>query len=160
MYICYAQLLCDWFLHHSSPLWKIEWCFPFKTRRNVTQMLPSAYPCAHPYAAAIQRTSCIPPPPLAQPSSPLLSSPPLLPGCVSQDQRSIHRSSRWRSAGKTMKSDWHYCREEGAGKGGPSLSLKSSEQLVLSLLCGDVACVHQLYIASGRTISVWSLVCI
>lgn len=59
-----------------------------------------------------------------------------------------------------MKSDWHYCGEGGAGKGGPSLSLKPSEPLVLSLMYGDGACVHQLYIASGRTTSVWSLVCI
>lgn len=60
--------------------------------------------CFHPRTLApiltLRPSSAPPASPLAQPSSPLLSSPPLLPGCVSQDQRSIQRSSRWRSAGK------------------------------------------------------------
>ncbi len=98
----------------SSAKWVV---FPFKTKSDVTWRR-----CFHPYTLVpilTRQPSSAPPAfPWLSPPSPL-SSPSLLPGCVSQDHRSIQRSSWRRTAGKPWKPRrWNCGRTNSAsGKG-------------------------------------------
>lgn len=143
--------------------------FPFKNiRRNVTQMLPSMYPCVSPHAAAIERTYCVP---LVQP--PLLLSHPPLHGRVGQDHRCSQRSSWRRAAGEQWKPGrWNCDRTNcyggrGTGKWGQGLAWISSVPLAAAELAfyGRRACgaesVHQvleiLYEWSSHAGNAWRL---